>query len=91
MQDSCNMLRPSWYHDAYIRYCGKHPVGWLSKCLLQGQAGVISAVQVTVETWYFCAAHRRTLVRRLCVTEDLNADGGVCMQCAKSNMGSSRH
>ena len=30
-------------------------------------------------------------MQRLCVTEVLNADGGVCMQCARSNMGSSRH
>ena len=51
MQDSCIMLRPSRYHNAYIRYCGKHPVSWLSKCPVQGQAGVILAMQVTVKTW----------------------------------------
>ena len=45
------MLRPSWYHNAYIRYCGKHPVSWLSKCPVQDQAGVILAIHVTVETW----------------------------------------
>lgn len=51
MQDSCNMLRPYWYPNAYIRYCGRHPVSWLSKCPVQGQAGVMLVVQVTVETW----------------------------------------
>ncbi|KAL3161929.1 hypothetical protein ABBQ38_009010 [Trebouxia sp. C0009 RCD-2024] len=36
-------------------------------------------------------AYCRTQVQRLCGTEELNTEGGVCMQCPRSSTGSSRH
>ena len=49
----------------------------------------VELASVSVCSCNICVAHCRTQVQLLCVTEDLNADGGVCMQCARSNMGSS--